>query len=113
MSYIELPWNDSAIMNAFAVSIMILGFSGLFFSCQNANGLVSPRPGKRIHRSDFDATNNEKTVVLLYNKPPNVVTSHVSGDSRSTVFEQVESMVGFQDAKGRKGISFEQATGIR
>lgn len=64
----------------------------------------------------------EKTVVLLYNKPANVVTSHVSEDSRSTVYNEILSMQGFiastnpfrADMTGSTDrVTFEQATGIR
>jgi len=39
--------------------------------------------------------NQERTIVILYNKPPNVITSHESQDSRSTVYEDIQSMRGF------------------
>jgi pseudouridine synthase len=54
----------------------------------------------------------EGTVVILFHKPANVLTSHLSEDSRSTVYDQVQSMDGFihNDQANR---SFEDATGIR
>lgn len=70
---------------------------------------------------DSKEESNEKTVVLLYNKPANVITSHVSEDSRSTVYDEVQSMNGFlipQDHAPRNqnnlsSGSFEEVTGIR
>eukprot|EP00537_Pseudo-nitzschia_pungens_P005989 CAMPEP_0172361014 /NCGR_PEP_ID=MMETSP1060-20121228/4923_1 /TAXON_ID=37318 /ORGANISM="Pseudo-nitzschia pungens, Strain cf. cingulata" /LENGTH=412 /DNA_ID=CAMNT_0013083151 /DNA_START=164 /DNA_END=1400 /DNA_ORIENTATION=+ len=63
----------------------------------------------------------EKTVVILYNKPANLITSHESQDARGTVYDDVESMRGFlpkitvEDPKNGENppISFETATGIR
>jgi len=66
---------------------------------------------------------NERTIVILYNKPPNVITSHESQDARSTVYEDIQSMGGFLptsnvddrngNEKGNQPVSFEEATGIR
>ena len=62
---------------------------------------------------------SERTVVILYHKPPNLVTSHsnndaapaVSGDqSRRTVYDDVLTMDGFIGE--RKG-SFAEVTGIK
>jgi pseudouridine synthase len=62
----------------------------------------------------------ERSVVILYNKPPNVVTSHVSEDSRPTVYDEIQSMRGFVQAKNYTTIhdvpspfTFEEVTGIR
>lgn len=57
----------------------------------------------------------ERSVVLLYNKPPDVVTSHVSENSRPTVYEEIQSMRGFATANctTHPPLTFEQATGIR
>lgn len=71
--------------------------------------------------SKFSNRAREKTVVLLYHKPPNVITSHVSEDSRSTVYEEIQSMNGYMPRqKNDQVISptketthFEKATGIR
>ncbi len=58
----------------------------------------------------------ERTVVLLYHKPANVVTSHVSDDSRTTVYDEILSMKGFASSSttpmGSNDKSFEQATRI-
>lgn len=66
----------------------------------------------------------EKTVVILYNKPPNVITSHSSADlapkssgdsGRMTVYEDVMSTKGYvsRDEGGRQGQqSFKEITGI-
>ncbi len=76
----------------------------------------------------------EKTVVLLYNKPKNVITSHSNSDStgakkdqtqesRITVYDDIKSMKGFipNDKKYRSDLndihiekkSFESVTGIQ
>jgi len=63
----------------------------------------------------------ERTIVILYNKPPNVITSHESQDSRSTVYDDIQSMEGFLPASSSgqehtfpaSGAAFEEATGIR
>ena len=70
---------------------------------------------------------HESTVVLLYNKPANVITSHSSADlaseadanGRVTVYQDVMSMVGYVPIDGNKisghqirSQSFEEATGI-
>eukprot|EP00980_Cylindrotheca_fusiformis_P028620 scaffold22620_cov131-Cylindrotheca_fusiformis.AAC.15 len=57
----------------------------------------------------------ESTVVILFNKPANVLTSHVSEDSRPTVYDCVQRLDGFvcnDDDQAKHG-SFEEATGIR
>ena len=70
---------------------------------------------------------HESTVVLLYNKPANVITSHSSADlapeadanGRVTVYQDVMSMVGYVPIDGNnisghqiRSLSFEEATGI-
>lgn len=62
----------------------------------------------------------ERSVVILYNKPPNVITSHKSDDSRSTVYEEILSMEGFLPRDSTSistqcsgQLAFELATGIR
>ena len=60
------------------------------------------------------ALSSERTVVLLYHKQANVLTSHVSEDSRSTVYDEVQNMDAFVSARQfNHKLSFEQATGIR
>jgi pseudouridine synthase len=58
----------------------------------------------------------ERTIVILFNKPENVLTSHISEDSRSTVYDEVQSMKGFVSADPESKLtsksSFQQATGI-
>mmetsp|Transcript_28534 Transcript_28534/g.68681 ORF Transcript_28534/g.68681 Transcript_28534/m.68681 type:complete len:237 (-) Transcript_28534:515-1225(-) len=67
----------------------------------------------------------ERTVVIMYHKPPNVITSHsnadkvshssrrgLKGNARTTVYEDIYSMIGFiSDIPS--GESFEEATQIR
>lgn len=70
---------------------------------------------------------HENTVVLLYNKPANVITSHSSADlapeadanGRMTVYQDVMSMAGYVPIDGNnisehqiRSLSFEEATGI-
>jgi 16S rRNA U516 pseudouridylate synthase RsuA-like enzyme len=75
----------------------------------------------------------ERTIVILYNKPPNIITSHESQDSRETVYEDIQSMMGFsppsqssdldtsrnwrrnclEENKFAASAAFEEATGIR
>jgi 16S rRNA U516 pseudouridylate synthase RsuA-like enzyme len=68
----------------------------------------------------------ERTVVILYNKPPNIITSHESQDSRGTVYEDIQSMRGFSPTSQSSDLdtsrnclqiaastAFEEATGIR
>lgn len=91
-----------------------------------------PKRGDQKHRnapyySDVSPTssypschpsNKERTVVLLYHKPGNVITSHSNADAvscsatsnRRTVYEDIYSMEGF--VSSRTNISFEEATGV-
>lgn len=74
----------------------------------------------------------ERTTVILYNKPSNVITSHSKIDAaptspengkeilRTTVYEEIQSMTGYVGGGSKHGInlkdgniSFESATGIR
>jgi 16S rRNA U516 pseudouridylate synthase RsuA-like enzyme len=77
-------------------------------------------------------SNGERTVVILYHKPSNVITSHSSNDEtpnnaaserRRTVYEDIYGMDGFIPAGSNEGkihqtahkdsTGFEQSTGIR
>jgi pseudouridine synthase len=55
-----------------------------------------------------------RTVVLLYNKPPNVVTTHAVGDvkNRSNVFDDIRTMRGYVGQDARQALTLEQATGV-
>jgi 16S rRNA U516 pseudouridylate synthase RsuA-like enzyme len=81
--------------------------------------LCEPFKFKLIHGLAPSKTPAERSVVILYNKPPNVITSHKSDDSRSTVYEEIESMRGFLPSDNtpttpnQLDLNFEQATGIR
>ena len=59
----------------------------------------------------------ERTVVLLYNKPANVVTSHAVEDvkGRRNVYQDVTSMEGCTVpwSHDKSGMSFEEVTGIK
>ena len=91
-------------------------------------------PQKLMQRSDqdgfiHDGSTSERTVVILYNKPRGLLTSHVSDDlilpapaetsmqkPRGTVYDDVQSMEGFVPAENlsiSSSFSFEKATGIR
>lgn len=68
----------------------------------------------RREESISNSYEKERTIVILYNKPPNTITSHESQDSRLTVYEDIQSMRGFlstsQSKKTDAGISFEEDT---
>mmetsp|Transcript_17023 Transcript_17023/g.39276 ORF Transcript_17023/g.39276 Transcript_17023/m.39276 type:complete len:333 (-) Transcript_17023:1347-2345(-) len=81
-----------------------------------------------LERSRFrnNVPEKERTVVILYHKPPNVITSHKSQDARATVYEDVQSMRGFSPGPSNSTdgaeqpaaspvatTTFEDATGIR
>jgi 23S rRNA pseudouridine2605 synthase len=74
-----------------------------------------------IDRSPKQNRLAEKSIVILYHKPPNCVTSHVSDDSRKTVYDDILGMKGFlpssEAAETRlhpcRDLSFEEVTGIR
>eukprot|EP00986_Skeletonema_menzelii_P016996 scaffold16886_cov148-Skeletonema_menzelii.AAC.3 len=66
----------------------------------------------------------ERTVVIMYHKPPNVITSHSNAgalakthteQTRCTVYEDIYTMKGFvaDQSKTGKEISFEAATNIQ
>eukprot|EP00977_Amphora_coffeiformis_P002154 scaffold425_cov175-Amphora_coffeaeformis.AAC.13 len=59
----------------------------------------------------------ERTIVLLYNKPPNVVTSHAVEDvkGRRNVYQDVTSMEGciMPLSSDKIAMSFEEVTGIK
>ncbi|KAL7475782.1 hypothetical protein ACHAW6_001685 [Cyclotella cf. meneghiniana] len=94
---------------------------------------------KRADTNDLTGqSSREKTVVILYHKPPNVITSHSNMDMtpssiserRRTVYEEISTMQGFVDGTGnfernetktsitdavrnkRRG-SFQEVTGIK
>lgn len=93
-----------------ATSIFVLLFHESF-------GLSStnPQPRQPIplgNKQSFISIPNadERTAVLLFYKPPKVVTSHVSPDDRPTVYDEV-TMTGFVGASS-SGKSFAETTGI-
>jgi pseudouridine synthase len=76
---------------------------------------INPQPRQPIpsgNKQSFSYIPNaeERTAVLLFYKPPNVVTSHVSPDDRSTVYDEI-TMDGFVGASS-SGKSFAETTGI-
>ena len=85
-------------------------------------GFVASRPSHRRRSVACAAAGRsdgrEKTVVLLYNKPANVITSHSSADlapeadanGRMTVYQDVMSMGGYVPGSTQ---SFEEVTGIQ
>ena len=63
----------------------------------------------------------ERTVVIMYHKPANVITSHSNADeisktqseqSRRTVYEDIYSMEGFVSGSSSESVNFETATNI-
>ena len=71
-----------------------------------------------------DKMKQERTVVIMYHKPPNVITSHSNADaisktqteqSRHTVYEDIQTMKGFvsYQPKDKESINFETATNIQ
>jgi pseudouridine synthase len=82
----------------------------------------NPQPRQPVpsgNKQSFTSIPNaeERTAVLLFYKPPNVVTSHVSPDDRSTVYDAI-TMAGFVGASSSgksfavSGKSFAETTGI-
>lgn len=81
----------------------------------------------RRETSISNSYEKERTVVILYNKPPDTITSHESQDSRLTVYEDVQSMRGFLSTSQSEGMdvgtsfeggtdtstAFKKVTGIR
>jgi 23S rRNA pseudouridine2605 synthase len=63
------------------------------------------------HPPSIQGRTIERTTVIIFHKPANVVTSHLAEDSRSTVYDEVQSMKGF--VNNSDNISFQEATGIR
>lgn len=98
-------------------------------------GYSKPRQNNKMKYSINDlkkGSNGERTVVILYHKPSNVITSHSSNDEtpnnaaserRRTVYEDIYGMDGFIPAGSNEGkihqtahkdsTGFEQSTGIR
>ena len=100
------------------------GSAGRSHQSQNQNALSRPRQKESV----WSLQENERTIVILYNKPSDIITSHVSQDSRLTVYEDVQSMKGFlppshsggmsartsiEENRPAASTSFEKATGIR
>jgi pseudouridine synthase len=94
-----------------AIFIFVLHFHESFgFSS------INPQPRHPIppsgNKQSFISIPNaeERTAVLLFYKPTNVVASHVSHDDRSTVYEEItmDSFVGASSS----GESFAETTGI-
>jgi len=101
-----------------ATRALVFGVCFLFVARQ-VRGLTTPSPAKLTtpirpnnNNSHKSTSTSESTVVLLYNKPANVVTSHVhSEDARPTVYDEIQSMKGFVASK--EELSFQEATGIQ
>jgi 23S rRNA pseudouridine2605 synthase len=92
-----------------ATSIFVsLFYESFGFSSINPQRQPVPSGNKQSFISIPNA--EERTAVLLFYKPPNVVTSHVSPDDRSTVYEEI-TMDAFVGAPS-SGKSFAETTGI-
>jgi pseudouridine synthase len=77
-----------------------------------------PTSGWRLSRTILAATKDEQTVVIIYHKPPNMITSHSNNDAarageadRSTVYDDIATMAGYVGSNSRG--SFQEATGIQ
>ena len=112
-------------------SLSVLGFSG------RLSDQYSRRRGYDQHdHNDFDPSIardsqlHERTVVLVYHKPPNTITSHSDDNAisaakkgpRRTVYEDIQTMQGWtavpiikddNSSQNKNDISFQEATGIR
>jgi pseudouridine synthase len=115
----KLHFAMKAILFLLLLSLVVPWVRGLSLPSPQHRGSKKTDSG-RASRDCVEGSNNEKTVVLLFNKPANVITSHVSEDSRSTVYDEVQSMKGFirhehkaGDQNDRPLASFEKVTGIR
>ncbi|CAB9508805.1 Ribosomal small subunit pseudouridine synthase A [Seminavis robusta] len=85
-----------------------------------------PRPGQIPHNTDNrEPTEKEKTVVIAYHKPANVITSHSDEQAlsegharRSTVYDDIQSMKGWvivdpqQQHSQHNNNNWQRATGI-
>lgn len=81
---------------------------------------ISRTKGGRFQSKIDPSSSNEITKVILYHKPSNVVSSHVTTDSRATVYDEIKSMHGYlpngrHNSKHPDGefASFEDITGIQ
>jgi pseudouridine synthase len=75
---------------------------------------VFPASAASLTASSVRATGRERTCVLLYHKPPNVVTTHAENDvkGRRTVFDDINSMNGYAGPQNNAATSIEQVTGV-
>ena len=85
----------------------------------------SKQTSKASSIANSRSARREKTVVIMYHKPPNVITSHSNADaisktqteqSRCTVYEDIYTMKGFvadQSIKDKEMLNFETATNIQ
>jgi len=86
------------------------------------------RDSKQYIKSTSNASSGkmrqERTVVIMYHKPPNVITSHSNADavsqtqteqSRRTVYEDIYTMQGFVSDQviDKEAFNFERATSIQ
>lgn len=70
----------------------------------------------RTFQPEYSHGEPETTVVLLYNKPKNIVTTHDTTNdplNRTNVYDDVQSMKGYRGSVVGARASFEQCTGIR
>jgi pseudouridine synthase len=105
------------IVQYLATFIFVLTFHGSFGFSSNNPQPREPAPSGNKQSFIFIPNAEERTSVLLFYKPPNVVTSHVSPDDRSTVYDEV-TMNGFvgTSSSGKSfavsGKGFAETTGI-
>ena len=86
--------------------------------------LGSKQTVKPSSKANNGKMKQERTVVIMYHKPPNVITSHSNADAisktqteqtRCTVYEDIYTMKGFVSDESQTGkeINFETATNIQ
>ena len=96
-------------------------------SSNNVGLFAVPKARNNNNRTPLANPTRERTVVIMYHKPANVITSHSNADKisastlqgddgagRRTVYEDIFSMKGFTPGKrGDANASFEEITGIK
>lgn len=98
--------------------------SALWMRAREKHSKQTARPSLSMIAAKDRKTMQEKTAVIMYHKPPNVVTSHSNADlisnkqaeqSRRTVYEEICSMKGFVSdyPRGKGSLDFETATNIQ
>lgn len=86
------------------------------------NNMLDSSASNRIRcRNDSRFGDGERTAVIIYHKPANVITSHsnmdespsVASQCRRTVYEDILTMNGYVGSSSKSGQTFEEVTGIK